>query len=82
MICPQTWTIVPLRSATLRNARCSNCKKGFKPVVIDGNTITANGPATAIPFALAIVAQGISEEKAREVAEGMLVYNPQQDYCF
>lgn len=60
----------------------SNCKKGFKPVVIDGNTITANGPATAIPFALAIVAQDISEEKAREVAEGMLVYNPQQNYSF
>lgn len=60
----------------------TNCKKGYNPVVVDGNIITANGPATAIPFALTIVAKSLCEEKSREVAEGMLVYNPQQEYNF
>lgn len=59
-----------------------NCKVGYRPVVVDGNVITANGPATAIAFALAIVANALCEEKAREIAEGLLVYNPQQDYNF
>lgn len=60
-----------------------NCRKvGFKPVIIDGNTITANGPGNTIAFALAIVANALCEEKAREVAESMLIYNPQQAYDF
>lgn len=59
-----------------------NCKVGYRPVVVDGNVITANGPATAIAFALAIVSNALCEEKAREIAEGLLVYNPQQDYNF
>ncbi len=59
-----------------------NCKVGYRPVVVDGNVITANGPATAIAFALAIVSNAICEEKAREIAEGLLVYNPQQEYNF
>ena len=59
-----------------------NCKVGYRPVVIDDNVITANGPATAISFALAIVAHSLCEEKAREVAEGMLVYSPQQEFNF
>lgn len=58
------------------------CKVGFKPVIVDGNVITANGPGNTIAFALAIVANALCEEKAREVAEGMLIYNPQQVYEF
>lgn len=57
-------------------------KVGFRPVVVDGNVITANGPGTATAFALAIVAHATCEEKAREIAEGLLVYNPQQEYNF
>ena len=60
-----------------------NCKKaGFKPVIADGNVITANGPGNTIAFALTIIANALCEEKAREVAEGILVYNPQQTYNF
>lgn len=59
-----------------------NCKVGFRPVVIDENIITANGPGNTIAFALAIVAAALCEEKAREIAEGLLVYTPRQDYNF
>ena len=59
-----------------------NCKVGFRPVVVDENVITANGPGNTIAFALAIVAKALCEEKAREIAEGLLVYNPQQEYNF
>lgn len=59
-----------------------NCKVGFRPVVVDDNVITANGPGNTIPFALAIVANALCEEKAREIAEGLLVYNPQQEFNF
>jgi 4-methyl-5(b-hydroxyethyl)-thiazole monophosphate biosynthesis len=60
-----------------------NCKKaGFKPVIVDGNVITANGPGNTIAFALAIITKALCEEKAREVAEGMLIYTPQQNYNF
>lgn len=41
-------------------------------VVKDGNIITANGPSSAIPFALAIVAEALDEAAARTVAQGML----------
>lgn len=60
-----------------------NAKKGFTPVVTDGNIITANGPASAMAFALAIVAKSKGEETAREVAEGLLLYNRKhQSYYF
>lgn len=59
-----------------------NCKVGFRSVVVDGNVITANGPGNTIPFALAIVANVLCEEKAREIAEGLLVYTPQQNFDF
>lgn len=51
----------------------TDCTKGETPVVVDGNVITGNGPATAIAFALAIVRKAVSEDKAQEVASGMLV---------
>ncbi len=44
------------------------------PVVSDGNIITANGPATALPFALAILTKSLGENHAREVGSGMLFY--------
>lgn len=40
--------------------------------VVADNIITGNGPASSLPFALAIVAATCGEEKAREVAAGML----------
>lgn len=42
-------------------------------VVIDGNIITGRGPGFAVDFALAIVSQLAGEEKANEVAAGMLL---------
>ena len=60
-----------------------SAKKGYMPVCQDGNIITANGPATAVTFALAIVARSAGEEKAREIAEGLLLYNRKhQNYYF
>lgn len=42
-------------------------------VVADGNLITANGPASAMPFALAIAARTAGTEAAAQVGAGMLV---------
>ena len=42
-------------------------------VAIDGNVVTGNGPAAAADFALALVAQSVGEDKAAEVAAGMLL---------
>ncbi len=41
--------------------------------VTDGNVVTGNGPSSAIPFALAIVAATKGEDVAAQVAAGMLV---------
>ena len=41
-------------------------------VVVDGNCITSQGPATAIEFALKLVEALISPAKAKEVAKAML----------
>lgn len=43
-------------------------------VVKDGNIITANGPASAAMFALAIVAHTLGEAVAQEIGAGMLYY--------
>ncbi len=37
----------------------------------DGNVTTGEGPAAALPYAYSLLAMLVSEEKAREVAEGM-----------
>lgn len=42
-------------------------------LVIDGNIITGRGPGFAVDFGLAIVSQLTSQEKADEVAAGMLL---------
>jgi 4-methyl-5(b-hydroxyethyl)-thiazole monophosphate biosynthesis len=42
-------------------------------VVVDGRCVTSQGPATAIEFALKLVELLVSPDKAREVAQAMLV---------
>lgn len=42
-------------------------------VVVDGNIITANGPSSAIPFALALIEALEGPEAARKVADGILL---------
>lgn len=51
----------------------SNSKLSDKPVVTDGNIITANGPASATLFGLAIVAHTLGEKAAHDIAESMLL---------
>lgn len=45
-------------------------------VVVDGNVITSRGPGTAFDFALTIVDNVVSKEKASEVAKAMLLSYP------
>lgn len=52
------------------------------PVVVDGNIITANGPASATRFALAIVDASCGEEKKQEIGAGLLFYPKQTNYYF
>lgn len=42
------------------------------PVVVADNVITANGPATAMAFALSVVGIVVGIESEREVAQGLL----------
>ena len=44
------------------------------PVVVSDNIITANGPATALRFALTIVANSMGDGIAQEIGSGMLHY--------
>jgi len=44
-----------------------------QPVVVDGNCITSQGPATALEFALTLVERLAGRGKRREVADAMLV---------
>lgn len=53
-----------------------------KPVEIDGNVITANGPASAMLFALAIANETIGAQDATSIAEGLLYYAPHEDFYF
>ena len=64
-----------------RSATCyPGCESRFSPevkflvqdVVVDGNIITSRGPATAFPFALALVEYLAGKEKRDELAKGML----------
>lgn len=43
-------------------------------VVVHENIITANGPSSALLFALSIVANSLGDAHAREIATGMLLY--------
>jgi 4-methyl-5(b-hydroxyethyl)-thiazole monophosphate biosynthesis len=44
-------------------------------VVVDGNLITSQGPATALEFALKLVEMLFDKQKSREVAKAMLAKN-------
>ena len=44
-----------------------------QPVVVDGNCITSQGPGTALKFALKLAEILLSREKAKEIANAMLV---------
>lgn len=44
------------------------------PVVVDGKFVLGNGPANALKWALAIVAEAKGENVATQVANGMLLY--------
>lgn len=53
--------------------RLSGCRYLDQPVVVDGNCITSQGPATAIAFALELVSQLCGEERSQAIASAMLV---------
>lgn len=44
----------------------------YDEVAVDGNVITSRGMGTAIAFSLALVAYLISEEKAKEISDGII----------
>ncbi len=44
----------------------------FEKVAVDGNITTSRGMGTAIPFALSLVAQLVSKEKAEELQKGII----------
>ena len=52
--------------------RLSGCTFVDQPVVVDGNCITAQGPASALDFALQLVEQLAGPALRRNVAEAML----------
>lgn len=46
------------------------------PAVVDGKVITGHGPGWALEFALSILAEVVSVEKAAEVRSGLLLDGP------
>ena len=73
---------IVLGFAGVLEGRCATCYPGneaemtgavpkTEEVVRDQNIITSRGMGTAIPFALALTAYLISEEKAREIADSI-----------
>ena len=72
-----------LAKAGVLNGRRAVCYPGLEPqltgsvggdgpVEVDGTVITSRGVGTAIPFALAIVAYYLGEEKARGLAQAIV----------
>lgn len=53
-----------------------------KSVVTLENIITANGPASSLKFALAIVANSLGGHAAEEIGSAMLYYPKQANYYF
>lgn len=58
---------------------CTDATMREQAVVALDTLITANGPASALRFALAIVANSLGQAKAAEVAQGMLAFAPETD---
>ena len=52
------------------------------PVMALDNLITANGPSSALRFALAIVANSLGDSAAQQVGGGMLFYPKTQNFFF
>lgn len=76
-------TLAPLG---ILNGRKATCYPGFEEqlsiggathydgrVAVDGNVITANGPSSAIPFALALITVLRGPETAKQVSDGILL---------
>ena len=70
--------------------RRATCYPGFEskllgaeyvdaPVVRDDKFVLGNGPANALLWALTIVEEELGQEKAANVANGMLVYPSETD---
>ena len=53
-------------------SRLAGVEVSFEKVAVDGNVTTSRGMGTAIPFALALTAQLVSEEKAAELKKGII----------
>lgn len=77
---------VLLAGLGILNGKKATCYPGFEPklkdggathvaerVVTDGNIITANGPSSAIPFALEIISNIAGPAAAQTVASGILL---------
>ncbi|OKY86364.1 MAG: hypothetical protein BHV69_02795 [Bacteroidales bacterium 52_46] len=52
------------------------------PVIALDNLITGNGPASALRFALAIVANSMGESIAQQIGSGMLFYPKSMNFYF
>lgn len=52
----------------------AGAKKTTDPVAVDGNITTSRGLGTAIDFALELIAQLLSPEKAKEIAESIVYH--------
>ncbi len=63
-------------------SQCEQAKMSDTPVVALEKIITANGPAAALRFALAIVANSMGEGIANEVGCGMLFYPKEMNFYF
>lgn len=86
---------VVLANLGLLDGREATCYPGFEhtltahgavhrqqPVVHAGNIVTANGPASAMLFALAIIADTLGRDAAAEVSKGLLYFPTQAPTYF
>lgn len=82
---------VVLGSEGFLKGRKATCYPGFEQdlkgaeyvdarVVVDDKFVLANGPGSAVKFALAIIAQEFGEEKSMEIASQMLLYPNSQEH--
>lgn len=62
--------------------RMPNAVRRDAPVIALDRIITANGPSSALRFALAIVANSMGESVAQEVGSGMLFYPKTMNFYF
>ena len=62
--------------------RMTDAVRRDAPVIALDRLITANGPSSALRFALAIVANSMGESVAQEVGSGMLFYPKNVNFYF